>query len=293
MAINWERPLSPDEQKDRAAKRRLSGAIALVALVVAAAGALYWMASEANPRLSAEDLCPTDRPVSGEVIVILDATSPWNPIQQAVIEREFRVLQNRLDPLVKVILYALTDVKGPLPEPALTLCNPGNIEDVQVPLLGPSGTVLVTNRGMIEERWEKGFNSKLDSIFALETASRGTDQSLLAETIQGAAIQAWAGRESVEGAQRSLYVISDMLQNSSLYSHYRDPEWSIRDGERLADLGEAGTQALKGVEVQIFLLDRDIVGGMIGHMRSDLVGFWDAFFSAQGALVTRVRMIEG
>ena len=293
MTVDWERPPSPREIKDRAARKKLGGAIALVVIVAASAGILHWIASRANPPLSQVDLCPVDRPISDEIIVIFDATSPWSPIQEAVIEREFRAFQSQLEAHDKVTLYSLNNVAGPLPEPALSLCHPGTIEDVEVPLLGPSGTVLVTNRDMIKERWEHGFISKLDSIFSLETESAGSDRSLILETIQSSAIQAWSAREQERTSHRSLLVFSDMLQNSELYSHYRDSHWTVEDGKHLADFGEAGTQALQGVEVMIFLLDRPTVGVAPGHMRSDLVGFWDSFFSEQGALLARVRRIEG
>lgn len=234
------------------------------------------------------------RPPIEEIVVILDATDPWNEVQRAVIMQEFRALQHEIPRFARVSLYTLTSASSELPAPALQLCNPGNVADLSRSIpLGRPGVRLVATPQMVELRWRDGFIARLDSIFEAQGASAGTRRSPIMETIRSAAISVFGAAPRDTAPPRKLYIFSDMLQHTDRYSHYADTAWTAADAQLLADLSAMGTTALLGAEVHLFLLDRDFVGRGPGNSRSALLEFWHTYFAAQGATLLRVRRIEG
>lgn len=271
---------------------RLNLAIALLSIVLLLGGTSYWLARQWNPALSEADLCLVGKPPVEEVIIILDATDSWSPIQRARIAQELSAVQERIPRFARVTMYALESEVDGLPVPKLKLCNPGGVADyADFPLIGEAGVQLVSNPDVIERRWKDGFVRQVDSVFAQQAAHTGTSRSPLMETIRGAAIQAFG--ESHDSLKRTLYVFSDLLQHSDVFSHYTQTQWLQDDAVRLADLSRVGTTLLDGAEIHLYLVSRTFTGQRPSQNRVDLVSFWDTFFSAQGATVVRVKRIEG
>jgi hypothetical protein len=186
------------------------------ALVLAAAGS-FWLARKWNPPLSEDDLCPVSQPPAEEIVILLDATDPWNPIQKAVIQQEFGALQATIPRHARVTLYTLDTEFSGVPAPALRLCNPGSATDFRdFPLIGPGGVSIVANPQIVERRWTDGFVTKLDSILGEQARSTGSDQSPLLEMIRGAAIEVFGAGVREKIPRRTMYVFSDLLQNSNL-----------------------------------------------------------------------------
>lgn len=276
---------SPREQRDRRTRRNLWFAVAAVTVFLGLVGSLVWVARDVNPPLT-KDLCPVGENPSDEVVIVFDATDPWNEVQRTVIKQAFQDIQSSVPRFGRVSLYRVgSDTGDVMPEPAVRLCNPGSLDQ-----LGNVKTTLFANADSIRARWEGSFIGKLDSL--IPDSKEENPRSYVMETLRAAAIHAF-GRRSKQGLEKQLYVFSDLLQNSPAYSHYEDPVWDETDAERLSDVGMLGTQALRNVHVELFLLDRQFIGSTPGHLRSRLVKFWDIYFSEQGAQVHAIRRIEG
>lgn len=291
MTYGPKRP-SPRQRREQRAKRRLALAVLVVAVMCAAAGGLYYLAGEWNPRLG-QDLCPLDRPPVEHVVILLDATDPWNAVQRTVMHQEFRRLQDSIQRFARLHLYAIGPEQAGHPTALVALCNPGRPSDfADFPLIGAKGAHVVGNPATLDSIWRNAFVQTLDSVFGIVAETGTASSSPIMETLRMAAIDVF-GAASGRALPRSVHLFSDLLQHSSLYSHYRSASWTTKDASRLARLDAAGTSALNGVSVHLYLLDRDITGSGPGKERSALVHFWDTFLSEQGATVVRVRRIEG
>lgn len=287
MRSRRRRPPSPGELRDRRSTRnaRLAGLGVVLFMMVAAGG--VFAATRLNPSLG-PDLCPTSRAPAAEVVVLLDATDPWNATQRAAIRTEFARIQNTVPRFAQVRLFALDATIEGLPAPVLQLCNPGTEADfASVPVIGRLSAYFFANPAQLE-RWRGDFEAALDSMLQSVADDAGAGASPIMETVRGIALEAFPAGAS---GQRTLYVFSDMLQHTPTYSHYHAPAWSPDDAARLADVAAVGTSHLRDVAVEIFLLDRGIRGD--GRGPGELVGFWEAWFAGQGALVERVRRMEG
>lgn len=269
----------------------LRGLIIGVLAVGAITGWTVYLATQWNPELN-ELLCPVDRESPSLTVVVIDGTDTWNPTQRLVVEQEFRRIQQQVQRFGRIDLYAVRQDLDVLAEQVLSLCNPGQPSDFEeFPLVGEFGARVVANPAQLVERWNEDYSSALQNVMAVETSSSERPVSPIMETIRASSLQVFAS--SSEDVEKSVVLFSDLLQNSANYSVYRDPDWSAEDGQRLSDLSTLGTAALKGVSVQTFLLDRDVVGASPGHRRTALIELWDAFFAGQQAILMRVRRIEG
>jgi len=299
------RPLSPRELRERRSSRNLRLATVGVGVVALLAVGGVLVATRVNPPLG-DDLCPADREPAAEVVVLLDATDPWNATQRAAIRGEFERIRNAVPRFARVRLFALEESLDGLPTPAVALCNPGTENDfASVPVLGRLSARFFANPARLEQ-WRGGFETALDDMLSAVADDAGGRASPIMETVRGIALEAFptrapvvrAGTASgtprpgdVTAADRRLYVFSDMLQHTDAYSHYRASAWSTGDAERLADVAAAGTARLGDVAIEIFLLDRGIRGE--GRGPGALAEFWEAWFAEQGAVVERVRRMEG
>lgn len=294
MSYARGRPPSPAELRARRTTRRLVAAAVTAGVVFVAGAVVFVMAARTNPTLSEENLCRLDAPPVAEVIIILDASDPWNEIQRTVLQQEFGALQREIPRFARVSLFTLTAEATALPSPTVQLCNPGSLEDLKrTTPFGGRGVSIIANPELFETRWRTGFTARLDSIFQAHAGSAGTAWSPIMETIRAAAIEVFGVPSNDPDRPKKLYIFSDMLQHTERYSHYTDADWSRADARALADLAVTGTTALTNTEVHVFLLDRPVVGQRPGNTRSALVEFWDEYFSAQGARLVRVRRVEG
>ena len=291
------RPPSPRELRERRTTRNLRlAALGVGVFALLAVGGVL-AATRVNPPLG-EDLCPVDREPAAEVVVLLDATDPWNAMQRAAIRSEFERIRNGVPRFARVRLYALEEAADELPAPVVQLCNPGTAADfASVPILGRLSARFFANPAQLE-RWRGEFEAALDRMLGAVADDAGGRASPIMETIRGIALEVFpaatvgqARGGDAPAVDRRLYVFSDMLQHTAAYSHYRAPAWTVEDAAGLADVAAAGTSHLRDVAVEIFLLDRGIRGD--GRGPAALARFWETWFGEQGAGVERVRRMEG
>lgn len=265
----------------------LAGVVGIVVMVMRDAEALH-------PEKDTFTLCPSSERISEEHLVLIDVTDSLNVLQRRIVQNVFSNLQERVPRFARIHLYPIDRSNTPLPEPALVLCNPGRPEDLDdLSVFAGLPAEWVSNPNRMRELWERAFNQRIDSVFATESRLSSAPESRIMETLRGASIEAFGRTESDRARPRYVHIFSDMLQNSERYSHYNGLGWSQDRAAALADPGRLGTQALKGAEIDIYLIDRPVMISRFTGLRGELILFWDRFFSEQGAIVSRVERIEG
>lgn len=263
--------------------------LGLAALFVVIAASFLLLARQWNPSLSQDDLCPVDREPIGEIVIVFDATDPWNIVQRAVIAREFQEIQRQVPRFAQLSLFTVQSNQV-FTRPALRLCNPGRPSDFErFPGLGLWGVHLVANPKEMKARWDSAFIETLEALRLSQDTARAQPRSPIMETIRNAAITTFEN----DTTRKSLYIFSDMLQNTERYSHYREPSWTSDEAMELADVANMGTRYLDDVDIYVYLLDRGIFANDGGNGRSTLIEFWDAYFLRQDAVIREVRRIEG
>lgn len=270
------------------------GSVGLALLLALGFGAMLLAGRSIQPELDAATLCPSEEHIREEHLVLLDATDPWNPLQRRVIEQTFRDLQEELPRFARIYLHTIERSGAILPQPLVLLCHPGRPEDLEgMTMLGKATDDILANPRMMRERWTEGFVNRLDSVFAAQADLPSAAQSPIMETLRGAAVEAFGRGNAESKPPRHVHIFSDMLQNSTAYSHYRAAAWDPEHAVQLADPAETGTRSLEGARVNVYLLDRPALERNPEWSRVALVRFWDRYFSAQGATLIRVERVEG
>lgn len=281
------------ERRERRSKWMFRSTVAGIVVFLGVAGVLWTQISDMHPQLDAATLCPVSRAPVEEHVILLDVTDAWSPLQDAVIRQEIERVRMSLPRFARVHVYVLDRERVVFPEADMELCNPGRPDQIeQLPVLRGATADVVANPSQMWQRWETGFVARVDSLIDEVAAGVGAERSFIMETLRTAAVRAFR-RPAADSPPRYVHIVSDLLQHSDAYSHYRQARWTPEDARRLADPGSLGTPSMEGAQVIVYLIDREPVGSAPGKGRSDLVAFWDAFMSAQGAVVTRVRRIEG
>jgi hypothetical protein len=178
--------------------------VLLVIGVCVSVGALLWFVYLAKSSTLSRDsgtLCPTNGPES-VTAVLIDATDPLNPVQQADIQRRLDDLKDEIPKNGELDLYTVRATAHELLRPELTVCNPGRGSKVR-PFIG--------NQKRTEERWRRRYSDRVDQVLAELLSARAAEVSSIMESIQAVAVQAFAGTK-LDGVPKRLIVVSDMMQ---------------------------------------------------------------------------------
>lgn len=219
---------------------------ALSLLLVGAICAFLYFLIEANARREPRDkdtLCLESGVLTAQVLVLLDTTDAIAPVTKTV-------LGLKLDDLVaSVPKNALLDIRVLNEDPSqtrsvLSLCNPGDGSDID-PITGAPE--------MAKRRWQNDYRERVRA--ELDEAIEGTEQNFspILEAIQSIA----AERLSSAAQQKvptTIVVISDMLEHTERYSHFRD---GLDFATYLDKVGQRFNTDLSGAEIAFWMVQRD------------------------------------
>ncbi len=257
----------------RRAKWHVAGtAAAAVFLLVSLALAAYGLL--ARETLDARS-CPSDGPV-GHVVLLVDRTDPFTFTQRLAFSELLRSLASvRVQRGELLSVFVLGDSVDDAVRPVFERCNPGTGEDASEWTSNPRRL-----RRQHEERFLKPLAEVADELQETKPAP----SSPIMEMLQRVAINGFR-RNAVQGP-RQLIVVSDMLQNTAEYSHYRG-DMSF---ERLRDLPyfQRVRVDLHGVRVELHYLMHSPTLQNRAHAK-----FWEDYFRAMGATLMSVRLVEG
>ncbi len=247
-------------RRDReAANRRYAGFTAGVLFSVLALSVSVWLLRPAE--LDAATLCPTDRPLAGHTVVIVDRTDRWSQAMGAALTQLVENAQRDTAKYEKFSIVAL-DAENSV-HPLFSICNPGE------PTFWSD---LYRGRRYTTRDFEQRFVGAAERVIEDVRQPSEASTSPIVEYVHR-----WLGSDdfSSDVRQRRLILVSDMRQNSSLFSIYTGAE------EQLGEVVERqfGPSA-QGVAFDVYF----VAHGQDHNVTEDEVRTaWDHAFGRIGA----------
>lgn len=257
----------------RRARRHIAGIVAGSAFVLVLIGLMAHGFLE-REALDAR-LCPSGGPAA-QIVLLVDTTDPFTPTQRlafAALLRELGSVHVKKGELLSV--FVLGEAADPSSEPVFEMCNPGN---------GDHANRWTSNPEKLRKRHDERFARPLEAIVERLDATKPAQASPIMEMLQVVAINGFR-RNGVSGRKR-LIVVSDMMQNTASYSHYRGDN----DFHRFRELPyfQRVKTDLRTVSVELRYLMHSPAIQNRKHAK-----FWEDYFREMGASLTAVGFLEG
>lgn len=201
-------------RRDReAANRRYAGFTAGVLFSMLALSLTVWLLRPAE--LDAATLCPTDRPLAGHTVVIVDRTDRWTTAMGSALTQLVENAQRDTGKYEKFSIVSL-DAQQSV-HPIFSVCNPGE------PTFWSD---LYRGRRYTTRDFEQRFVGAAESVIEQIRQPSEARTSPIVEYVHR-----WLGSDDFNPsiAQRRLILVSDMRQNSPLYSIYTGAEDQLGD----------------------------------------------------------------
>jgi len=238
---------------------------------------LYWKGSSASVKTDASTLCPVDRPPAAVVVLLLDVSDEYTEAQRLALGNQVERLRASIPRLGLLEVYTVNRLGRSLSEPVLHICNPGD---------GATLNRLYQNPEFARKRW-MAFARELESVVEREASGGGLEYSPIFEAIQATALRTY-GSAKYDHTPKRLVLVSDLMQNTPGGLNMYDGLPSFEDFANSPYYDQVRA-SLSDVVVTIQYLVRPSVS-VQGRAH---VGFWESYFSAQGATVESVEKVFG
>jgi hypothetical protein len=195
------------------ANRRYAMGTAAVIGALAALTLTVWIFRPAN--LDPVTLCPTTRPIAGHTVVIVDRTDRWTPAMNGALTELIETAQRDTRRYQKFSIVSLDADQSV--HPLFSVCNPGE----------PSfWSDLYRGHRYTQRDFEQRFVGAAERVMDAVSQPGEARASPIVEYVHR-----WLGSDDFNAsvAERRMVLVSDMRQNSPLYSIYR-----AREGDGLA-----------------------------------------------------------
>jgi hypothetical protein len=242
-----------------AANRRYAGFTAGVLFSVLALTATVWLMRPAD--LDAATLCPTNRPLAGHTVVIVDRTDRWTTAMGAALTQLVENAQRDTGKYEKFSIVSL-DAQQSV-HPLFSVCNPGE------PTFWSD---LYRGRRYTTRDFEQRFVGAAENVIEQIREPSEARTSPIVEYVHR-----WLGSDDFNASvsHRRLILVSDMRQNSPLYSIYTGAE------DQLGDVvARQFGPAAEGVAFDVYF----VAHGQDHNVSEDEVRTaWDSAFGRIGA----------
>lgn len=242
-------------------------------LVVGTIG--YSFYQESSNRVEIDEL--TNCPINGSpsrTAILIDTTDSLSRDQSLYLERRLDEIVKKSETFARFDVYFL-DQKIEAISPKLSVCNPGE---------GDDKSELTSNVRRIKEKWQNDFYTKISSLFSELENVPTSDSSPIVEGIKYVSIDAFVGDQS---QKKSLMIISDLLQHSSLLSHYNNGYTETASSDSSAI--NSSLPYLTGVNVNIMYIVRPSNRSL--QTNKHLV-FWENLIQESGGRVSSIEMVK-
>ncbi len=256
-------------RRERRQRRMAFGIFAFIAAVLA--GGYYAFSAIQPPPYDEATLCVLSDDPPPHTAVVIDKTDEYTEAEAELIAAAIRRQQDRLAVGERFTLFEL-DARGQFdPRGEFSLCNPGRGDQVNP---------LFRNPRIIEERYAELFegplNTALEDLVVPKEAPASPILEALARLTQTEAF-------SPNAPERTVLLVSDMLQNSDVFSAYGGrgalPP-GLPDARDTADaITDRFGEGLRGVELDIRLIPRE---RFVDLQRGPLRAYWDEIFDELG-----------
>lgn len=249
-------------ERQRANRRYAVGTAAVLSALLALT-LTVWVLRPAT--LDPTTLCPTSRPLAGHTVVIVDRTDLWTPSMGAALTEIIENAQRNTLRYQKFSIVSL-DANQSV-HPVFSVCNPG----------APSfWSDLYRGHRYTQRDFEDRFVGQADRVVEEVSAPSQAAASPIVEYVHR-----WLGSDDFNAGieNRRLILVSDMRQNSPLYSIY-----SAHGGPGLSQVVQSqfGPSA-RGVAFDVYFVAH---GRDHNVSETDVRTAWDQAFSQVGANYT-------
>lgn len=204
-------------------------------------------------------------------VLVIDKTDLYTPVQAERIRGLVLSARDRLAIGQRLSLYEL-DARGELEDTEFSLCNPGRGEQINP---------LYRNPVRVEARYQALFEDPLQDALGDLVAPKDAPASPIIE-----ALARLAQEDGFDPATpgRDIVLVSDMLQNSSLFSVYGAARYDLAsrlpDPRLVADaIRREYGDALSGVAIEVHLIAR---AGWQDQQAGIIQDYWRALFRELG-----------
>jgi len=227
--------------------------------------------------LDPESLCPINKPSPKYVALIFDKSDVYNTVQQRFLKRFFTEFKSQLLAATKISIYVIDEANNKDISPYLVVCAPRTGEDANA---------LYENPRLIRQRWQQQFEQPLDQVIEGFMQAGQSEFSPIMETLQVVSLSAFPVLEPT--ADKQIIIISDMLQHTPEWSHYRGQmDFSLL--QKTSYYQRINTD-LQNAEVKILHVRRE---GMEKIQNKRHAFFWADYIQSIAGRVTLIEKIDG
>jgi len=268
---------SPERAKGLGLKLRIAGAAALALVLIAGGAALALKGRSAAVPTDARTLCPTKRPPSQVMVILLDVSSRFSEPQRLQIQNQLARLRDSVPRFGLVQVYTVDRLRRRLTEPVNHLCNPGT---------GAELNQMYQNPQLAKKKWD-GFAGQLRSDINKQIEARPQGTSPIFEAIQATALRTF-GKPEYDGLPKRLVIISDLMQHvpGGLSMYQGVPPF---DSFKNTDYFARVRSDLSGVSVLIYYLVRP----KVEEQDAKHIAFWNDYFRFEGAKMEPMEKVFG
>lgn len=246
--------------------------LAVLSIGMSAGFGWLWLRS-GDDVLVKETNCPATGPTSATV-VLFDATDQISPTTLEDLKNQIRGVVGNVEKGGYLRVVSLTGTPGEIPL-MFDGCNPGD---------GSSVDSWTNSPALRQKKWEESFDKPLENITDKVANGTEADESPIMAAIQKVKLTVFDG-EIGSGIPNRLYVASDMIEHTELYSQYKSgPDYGkYTNSEAAKDY----RTHLEGVEVALFYIERP----NRKFDAADHVEFWKQWVERQdGYFVKAIRL---
>lgn len=219
-------------------------------------------------------LCVISDELPPHTAVIIDKTDEYSAEQADLIAAIIRRTRDRLTIGERLTLFEL-DQNGQFdPRGEFSLCNPGRGDQVNP---------LFRNPNQIQERFADKFDAPLETVLSDLVEPKEAPNSPVLEAL---ARLGQTEAFSSDAPDRRIVLISDMLQNSDLFTAYGGGGEMPNNMPIAIEVADQTIKrfgdSLRGVSLEIRLIPRQRYADI---QRGGLRDYWDAIFSELGVTV--------
>lgn len=213
--MNQVKPNSPSflNKRKNNTQKILGTAIFSVAILLIAALLYLNVIYKNRDKINKITLCPEEGPVA-ELAILIDTTDHLSEIQKNKIILILEQIIKETTNGTKMTLGLVISSTKMNQQTYISLCKP---ED------GTAASQLYQNPKLIVDTFEKNFKKPVTDVLDGMLSTESSDTSPIMESIQAIITKAFS--LDTPSIPRSLFIFSDMLQNSDSFSFYRNDNW--------------------------------------------------------------------
>lgn len=269
---------TPPGETTRFGPKARIAALGLFLVLLLTAGISLFVKSESGAVPTDKvTLCPTKRPPSEIVVILLDVSDQFSEPQRLQIQHHLARIRDSIPRFGLVEVYTVDRLGRRVTENVTHMCNPGAGDDL---------SQIYQNPALARKKWN-GFATKLTADIDRQIRAARMPTSPIFEAIQATGLRTF-GKPEYDGLPKHLVIVSDLMQNlPGGLSMYRDVP-AFEKFKNTAYFSRIRGD-LQGVSVLLYYLVRSTAP----KQTPEHLEFWRDYFRFQGAEIESVNKVFG